>query len=161
MADFSDCITPLGFQRLSDELAELWEVERPEVVRTVHWAAGNGDRSENGDYIYGKKRLRQIDGRVRYLRKRLENLTVVDPARQTTRDRVFFGATVRYQREDGAVHTVTIVGKDETEPHIGHISMVSPIGRALMQKAVGAALLVQTPGGDEELLVMEISYPEK
>ncbi|MBT7354874.1 MAG: transcription elongation factor GreB [Rhodospirillaceae bacterium] len=159
MSNFTDCITPTGFQRLKAELSELWDNERPEVVRTVHWAAGNGDRSENGDYIYGKKRLRQIDSRVRYLRKRLGNLNVVDPSQQENHDQVFFGATVKFERESGEAQTVTIVGKDETEPGLGHISMDSPIGAALMTKTVGAVLMVQTPGGEEEIVVIEISYP--
>lgn len=160
MSRFTDCITPGGFARLRGELARLWETERPQVVQTVHWAAGNGDRSENGDYIYGKKRLREIDSRVRYLRQRLKTLTVIDPNAQTDRGRVFFGATVRYQRENGARQTVTIVGRDETDPGRGRISMDSPIGHALMQKTVGALLIVQTPGGEEELEVISISYPE-
>ncbi len=158
--NFTDCITPTGFANLQDELTQLWKKERPEVVRTVHWAASNGDRSENGDYIYGKKRLRQIDSRVRYLRKRMKNLTVIDPNHQKNRDQVFFGATVSYERENGALKTVTIVGRDETEPSLGHISMDSPIGNALMKKAVGALVNVQTPGGDVELEVMSISYPD-
>jgi transcription elongation factor GreB len=161
MPRFTDCITPEGFARLQAELTELWEKERPEVVRTVQWAAGNGDRSENGDYIYGKKRLRQIDSRVRYLRKHLENLTVVDPRQQLNHDQVFFGATVTFERENGAVQTFTIVGKDETDPSRGRISMNSPIGRALMNKTRGALVTVQTPAGDEELEVMEISYPDR
>ncbi|NQV48421.1 MAG: transcription elongation factor GreB [Rhodospirillaceae bacterium] len=160
MSRFKDCITPQGFAALQAEISQLWEIERPQVVQTVQWAAGNGDRSENGDYIYGKKRLRQIDSRVRYLRKRLENLTVVDPARQANRDQVFFGATVRYQRENGREQTVTIVGKDETEAGLGRISLDSPIGRALMNKAAGDLVGVQTPGGEEELEVMGISYPD-
>lgn len=155
-----DCITPDGFVALRAELSQLWEVERPEVVRTVHWAAGNGDRSENGDYIYGKKRLREIDRRVRYLRKRLEDVTVVDPRLQTDQDRVLFGATVKYERENGAVQTVTIVGKDETEPTKGRISMDTPIGRALMKKAVGDLVNVETPGGEDELEILAISYPD-
>ncbi len=157
---FKDCITPAGFAKLQDELSQLWKEERPEVVRTVHWAAGNGDRSENGDYIYGKKRLRQIDGRVRYLRKRLEKLTVVDPNHQKNRDRVFFGATVCYERETGARQTVTIVGKDETVPGLGRISLDSPVGHALMKKVVGDLVTVQTPGGMEELEIIGISYPD-
>ena len=155
------CITPSGFAKLQAELSQLWEGERPEVVRTVHWAASNGDRSENGDYIYGKKRLRQIDGRVRYLRKRLELLSVVDPCFQQERDRVHFGATVRYERENGAVQTVTIVGSDETEPSKGRISEDSPIGRALMNKTLGDLVNVHTPGGEDELEVQAISYPER
>jgi transcription elongation factor GreB len=155
-----DCITPEGFARLKAELAQLWEIERPEVVRTVHWAASNGDRSENGDYIYGKKRLRQIDGRVRHLRKRLESLTVVNPRYQTDRERIHFGATVRYERENGKVQTVTIIGRDETEPSLGRISADSPIGAALMKKSVGDLVLVTTPGGEEELEILVISYPD-
>jgi len=154
-----DCITPDGYAKLQTELAQLWEVERPEVVRTVYWAATNGDRSENGDYIYGKKRLRQIDARVRFLRKRLESLSVVDPKFQQHRDRVLFGATVSYERENGRVQTVILVGSDETEPSEGRISLDSPIGSALMEKAVGDLVFVQTPGGEEELEITSISYP--
>ena len=160
MPRFSDCITPTGFAYLQAELTQLWDKERPEVVRTVHWAAGNGDRSENGDYIFGKKRLREIDRRVRYLRKRLKSLTVVDSSLQANRDQVFFGATVTYERENGVLQTITIVGRDETEPGQGRISMDSPIGRALMNKTVGALVNVQTPGGEEELEVISISYPD-
>ena len=155
-----DYITPEGFAALKAELAQLWEVERPEVVRTVSWAAGNGDRSENGDYIYGKKRLREIDRRVRYLRKRLEEVRVVDPRHQPERDKVMFGATVRYERENGQVMTVTIIGKDETDPSAGRISMDSPVGRALMKKAVGDLVIVHTPGGEDELEILAISYPD-
>jgi len=159
MSSSSDCITPKGFQTLQAELVQLWDIERPEVVRTVHWAAGNGDRSENGDYIYGKKRLRQIDGRVRYLRKRLEKVTVADPRDQKNQTQIFFGATVSYERENGDVKNVTIVGKDETDPSQGLISMDSPIGRALMKKSMGDLVNVLTPAGEEELEVMSISYP--
>ncbi|MBF0247703.1 MAG: transcription elongation factor GreB [Alphaproteobacteria bacterium] len=159
MSGSNDCITPQGFARLNAELKQLWEGERPQVVRTVSWAAGNGDRSENGDYLYGKKRLRQIDGRVRFLRKRLESVTVVDPSRQVERDRVLFGATVRYERENGQVQTVTIVGRDETDPGRGLISMDSPIGRALLKRRVGDLVAVRTPGGEDELEILNISYP--
>ncbi len=161
MARFTDCITPAGFADLQAEHTQLWEKERPEVVQTVQWAASNGDRSENGDYIYGKMRLRQIDRRVRYLRKRLQNLTVVDPRHQKNLGQVFFGATVNYERENGTLQTVTIVGKDETEPSLGRISMDSPIGRALMNKAVGDLVNVHMPGGEEEIEVMSISYPDQ
>ena len=161
MSASTDCITPAGFAALTEELHQLWDIGRPEVVRTVSWAAGNGDRSENGDYIYGKKRLRQIDGRVRFLRKRLDAVSVVDPASQTDRERVLFGATVKFEREDGKVQTVTIVGKDETDPSNGHISMDSPIARALLKKTVGQLAPVMTPGGEDELEVLEISYPNK
>ena len=152
-------ITPEGFAKLQAELHQLWDVERPEVVRTVYWAAGNGDRSENGDYIYGKKRLRQIDGRVRYLRKRLENLSVVDPRQQKNQSQIFFGAMVDYERENGALKTITSVGQAETDPSLGRISMDAPIGRALMKKSVGDLVLVSTPAGEEELEVMRIRYP--
>jgi len=155
-----DCITPQGFAALQTELTQLWENERPEVVRTVHWAASNGDRSENGDYIYGKKRLREIDRRVRYLRKRLEDVNVIDPRLQTDRNRVLFGATVKYERENGTLQTITIVGKDETEPGKGRISMDTPIGRALMKKAVGDLVMVETPGGEDELEILAITYPD-
>jgi transcription elongation factor GreB len=173
MSRFSECITPEGFAGLQAEHDQLWKVERPQVVKTVSWAAGNGDRSENGDYIYGKKRLRQIDSRVRYLRKRLESLNVVDPGAQKNRDQVFFGATVRYERENGKVLTVTLVGRDETDggppsppsspspsSAIRRITLDSPVGRALMNKTVGALVVVHTPGGEEELEVMDISYPK-
>jgi len=156
-----ECITPAGHAKLNAELVQLWENERPEVVRTVHWAASNGDRSENGDYIYGKKRLRQIDSRVRYLRKRLESLMVVNPCYQRNRDQVHFGATVTYERENGTVQSVTIVGSDETEPSEGRISQDSPIGRALMEKTVGSLVVVHTPGGEDELEVQGITYPDK
>jgi len=161
MSAEKECITPAGLAKLQAELTQLWEGERPEVVRTVHWAASNGDRSENGDYIYGKKRLRQIDGRVRFLRKRLELLSVVDPCFQQQRDHVHFGATVSYERENGTVQTVTIVGSDETEPSEGRISQDSPIGRALMSKTVGDLVNVHTPGGEDELEVLSISYPDR
>lgn len=156
MTGKQDYITPSGYARLRSELTELWEVERPQVVATVSWAASNGDRSENGDYIYGKKRLRQIDGRVRFLRKRLEAVRVVDPAKRATLDKVMFGATVTYEREDGRQVTVTIVGRDEIDPSKGLISMDSPIGRALMNKPLEAEVAVQTPGGEEVLAVVAI-----
>jgi transcription elongation factor GreB len=155
----NDFITPAGFVALNAELSRLWEVERPEVVRTVHWAASNGDRSENGDYIYGKKRLREIDKRVRFLRKRLEEVSVVDPRFQRARDRVAFGATVRYERENGKTLTVTIVGKDEIDPSAGRISSDSPIGIALLGRKVGDLPIVHIPGGEEELEVLAISFP--
>lgn len=159
MTTLNDFITPAGFAALNAELSRLWEVERPEVVRTVHWAASNGDRSENGDYIYGKKRLREIDKRVRFLRKRLEEVSVVDPRFQRERDRVAFGATVRYERENGKTLTVTIVGKDEIDPSAGRISSDSPIGIALLGRKVGDLPIVHMPGGEEELEVLAISFP--
>ena len=152
-------ITPAGFQRLQDELKHLLRVERPKVVEVVSWAAGNGDRSENGDYIYGKKRLREIDRRIRFLTKRLEIAEVVDPQRQTTRDRVFFGATVTYAREDSEERTITIVGIDETDSDSGHVSWISPIARALLKAQEGDTVDLRTPAGVESIEVVSISYP--
>lgn len=153
-------ITPAGLERLRDELNRLMRVERPKVVETVAWAAGNGDRSENGDYIYGKKRLREIDRRARFLAKRIEIAAVVDPARQRNRGQVFFGATVRYARADGSEHTVTIVGVDEIDDGEGRISWVSPIARALRATREGDEVTVETPAGVERLEVIEVRYPE-
>jgi transcription elongation factor GreB len=153
-------ITPAGLARLRDELNQLMCVERPQVVETVAWAAGNGDRSENGDYIYGKKRLREIDRRARFLAKRIEIAAVVDPARQRNRSQVFFGATVRYAREDGVENTVTIVGVDETDDGDGRISWVSPIARALRAARAGDEVMAETPAGVERLEIIEIRYPE-
>jgi len=135
----------------------LWKVERPQMVSTVAWAAGNGDRSENGDYIYGKKRLREIDRRLRFLDKRLSIAEVVDPGAQKNRTRVFFGASVTYAREDDSEVTVEIVGIDETET--GRISWISPVARALMGKAVGDAATVPTPRGTETIEIVAIEYP--
>ncbi len=153
-------ITPAGLERLRDELNRLMRVERPKVVETVAWAAGNGDRSENGDYIYGKKRLREIDRRARFLAKRIEIAAVVDPAQQRNRGQVFFGATVRYARADGSERTVTIVGVDEIDDGEGRISWVSPIARALRATREGDEVTVETPAGVERLEVIEIRYPE-
>jgi transcription elongation factor GreB len=151
-------ITPGGWQRLQDELKQLRRVERPKVVEVVSWAAGNGDRSENGDYLYGKKRLREIDRRIRFLGKRLEIAEIVDPARQTRHDRVFFGATVTYVTSADKEHTVTIVGADEADPDRGRISWLSPVARALLKAEVGDEVTVQTPGGRETLEVLAIRY---
>ena len=152
-------ITPAGIAAMRAELHALRRVERPEVVATVSWAAGNGDRSENGDYIYGKKRLRQIDGRIRRLLKRLEIAEVVDPAAQPDKDRIFFGATVRYEDQHEEERTIRIVGTDETEIEKNEVSWVSPIARALMRKEVGDVALLQTPDGEVEIEVLAISYP--
>ncbi|MBP7334423.1 transcription elongation factor GreB [Niveispirillum sp.] len=152
-------ITPEGFERMRGELNQLLRVERPKVVEIVHWAAGNGDRSENGDYIYGKKRLREIDRRMRFLSKRLEIANVVDPSQQKHRDQVFFGATVTYAREDGTENTVTIVGVDETDMGPGRISWVSPVARALLKAREGDLVSLRTPAGVEELEVVSILYP--
>ena len=152
-------MTPRGFQRLRDELQQLARVERPQVVETVSWAAGNGDRSENGDYIYGKKRLREIDRRIRFLTKRLEIADVVDPARQTNRGRVFFGATVTYATAKGTEKTVTIVGVDEADLERGEVSWVSPIARALLKAEEGDVVDLRTPAGIESIEVLAIRYP--
>ena len=158
-AGVKNYITPAGYRRLKTELKELVEKERPEVVRTVSWAASNGDRSENGDYIYGKRRLRQIDGRIRHLMKRLEIAEVVDP-RDQDQERVFFGATVRYVESDGTERTVSIVGTDEVDPPRGRISWISPVARALLKAREGDAITLRTPAGAEELEVLEIRYEE-
>lgn len=152
-------ITPAGHQRLKDELARLLDVERPEVVKVVSWAASNGDRSENGDYLYGKKRLREIDRRIRFLTRRLEAAVVVDPAQQQSLDQVFFGATVVYlQQSDGTERTVRIVGVDEVDPIHGQISWVSPVAHALLKAREGDTVTLRTPGGAETLEVLEIRY---
>ena len=151
-------ITPEGMARLRAELKELRSVERPKIVDVVAWAAGNGDRSENGDYIYGKKRLRDIDRRIRFLLKRMEIAEIVDPAQQINRDRVFFGARVTYVGEDDRSRAVRIVGVDETRPEEGEISWISPIARVLLNTELGDVVTLRAPGGVLELEVLEISY---
>ena len=151
-------ITPAGFQRLQDELKHLRRVERPKVVETVAWAAGNGDRSENGDYIYGKKRLREIDRRMRFLTKRIEVAEVVDPAQQKRRDQVFFGATVTYADAEDRERTIRIVGIDEARLELGEVSWISPVARALLKAREGDVVEVRTPGGVEALEVVKIDY---
>ena len=152
-------ITPAGYQRIKDELLQLIDVDRPEVVKVVHWAASNGDRSENGDYIYGKRRLRQIDGRIRFLTKRMDSAAVVDPTVHHGNDQVFFGATVHYRNGAGEEHTVTIVGIDELDPLKGKISWVSPVARALTKAREGDLVTLHTPLGTEELEILGVSYP--
>ena len=152
-------MTPEGYERLRGELTHLMNVERPSVVQVVSWAASNGDRSENGDYLYGKKRLREIDRRMRFLTKRLDIAEVVDPAAQPNRDQVFFGATVSYSDKAGEDHTVTIVGVDEAEPLAGKISWISPVARALIKAREGDTVVLRTPGGIEELDILEVRYP--
>jgi len=152
-------ISRAGFVRLKAELKQLVEVERPEVVKTVSWAASNGDRSENGDYIYGKKRLREIDRRVRFLIKRLENAEVVDASGRDT-DQVFFGATVRYASDHGEERTIRIIGVDEAESAQGEVSWIAPIARALLKARVGDEVRLTTPRGVEVLEVLEVRYPE-
>lgn len=151
-------MTPTGFNALKDELKNLLHTERPKVVEIVAWAAGNGDRSENGDYIYGKKRLREIDRRIRYISKRLESAEVVDPARQQGLEKVFFGATVTYVREDDTQITVTIVGVDEADLSQGKISWLSPVAKALMKAQIGDAVELRTPAGTEILEIEAIKY---
>jgi transcription elongation factor GreB len=154
-------ITPGGLKRLKDEHEFLLTRERPAVVEVVTWAAGNGDRSENADYQYGKRRLRQIDGRIRFLSKRIEAAEVVDPEAPRVRQaatRAFFGATVRYANVAGEERVVSIVGTDEVDLNRNHISWVSPLGRALMKSAEGDSVVLQAPGGTEELEVLEVSY---
>jgi len=149
-------ISPAGYARLKSELKQLVENERPEVVRTVSWAASNGDRSENGDYLYGKKRLREIDRRVRYLIKRLESAQVVESEGRDT-DQVFFGATVRIESGSGA-REITIVGADEVDTARGRVSWISPIAKALIKAREGEKVLLRTPGGPEELAILEVRY---
>jgi transcription elongation factor GreB len=163
-------ITPGGLERLKDEHRFLLTRERPAVVEVVAWAAGNGDRSENADYQYGKRRLRQIDGRIRFLTKRIEAAEVVDPEAPRTAQkstgqanskemaRAFFGATVRYANAAGAERVVSIVGTDEVDLNRNHISWVSPLGRALMKSAAGDSVVLRLPGGTENLTVLEVSY---
>lgn len=152
-------ITPAGYQRLRSELLNLLDVERPEVVQVVHWAASNGDRSENGDYLYGKKRLREIDRRIRFLTKRLDLAEVVDPSAHHGSDQVFFGATVTYANKAGEEVTITIVGIDEADPLKGKISWISPVARAITKAREGDVVVLQTPGGVDELEILEVQYP--
>jgi transcription elongation factor GreB len=152
-------MTPQGYARMKDELLKLIDVDRPEVVQIVSWAASNGDRSENGDYIYGKRRLRQIDGRIRFLTKRLDLAEVVDPSVHQGSDQIFFGATVRYETQAGEEQVVTILGIDEIDPLKGKISWISPVARALTKAREGDAVMLRTPGGLEELTILEVTYP--
>jgi len=150
-------VTPAGLAALQAEFRKLLYEERPKVVEIVSWAVGNGDRSENGDYIYGKKRLREIDHRVRYLAKRIESAEMVDPERQKNRDQVFFGATIEYARKD-TQQTVTIVGIDEADLASGKISFLSPVARALMKAHVGDVIEFRTPSGSDTIEVLSIEY---
>jgi transcription elongation factor GreB len=150
-------ISPEGYARLKAELRELVEVERPEVVKTVAWAASNGDRSENGDYLYGKKRLREIDRRVRFIIKRLESAQVVQSSGRDT-DQVFFGATVRVRSSAGE-RTISILGVDEVDPPRGIVSWISPIAKALIKAREGDTVNLRTPAGEERLEILEVRYP--
>src|SRR5689334_20064093 len=154
-ADFKNYITPAGFQRLHDELAQLWKVERPKLVDVIAWAASNGDRSENGDYIYGKRKLREIDRRIRFLNQRIDAAVVVDNAGKE-HDKVYFGATVTVADENGDQRTVTIVGVDEIDLRRRRVSWISPIATALLKASVGDAVTLRTPRGNEELEILEI-----
>jgi transcription elongation factor GreB len=152
-------ITPQGYQRIREELLQLIDTERPEVVKIVHWAASNGDRSENGDYIYGKRRLREIDRRIRFLTKRLDLAEVVDPSIHHGSDQVFFGATVTYLNGTGSEQSITIVGIDELDPLKGKISWVSPVARALTKSREGDVVTLTTPAGIDELEILSVTYP--
>jgi transcription elongation factor GreB len=151
-------LTPGGYRKLRDELDHLWKVERPALVKTVAWAASNGDRSENGDYIYGKKRLREIDRRVRFLRKRLDMAEVVDPSTRGDCDQVFFGATVTVCDENGCENVYSIVGVDEADVGNGRISWVSPLARALTRLREGEVATLRTPVGASELEIVSVVY---
>jgi transcription elongation factor GreB len=157
-AGVTNYITPQGLERLRDEFRHLQQSERPKIVETVTWAAGNGDRSENGDYIYGKRRLREIDRRMHFLMKRIEIAEVVDPGKQRNRDRVFFGATVTYLNAEGDSKTVRIVGIDEARSELGEISWISPVAKALLKAEEGDVVEVRTPKGIERLEVVKIQY---
>ena len=159
-------MTPPGYTRLKNELTHLLDIERPELVKVIAWAASNGDRSENGDYIYGKKRLREIDRRIRYLTKRLDNAVVVDPSQRGDTDQIFFGATVTYsilrQAQDGLrageERKISIVGMDEVDPARGRVSWISPIAKALLRKQPGDVVRLHTPGGVEEIEIIDVRY---
>jgi transcription elongation factor GreB len=152
-------LTPEGYARLRAEWAQLMDVDRPEVVLAVHWAAKNGDRSENGDYIYGKRRLREIDRRIRFLTKRLEIAHIVDSSIHAGSEQIFFGATVTYMDESGLERTVRIVGVDESDSLQGQVSWISPIARALTKNRVGDAVRLMTPTGEQEVEIVAVSYP--
>ena len=159
-------ITPAGHERISSDLLQLLNLDRPEVVKVVHWAASNGDRSENGDYIYGKKRLREIDRRIRFLNQRLEFAVIVDNAArkkgEADAEQVFFGATVTYENlegpERGKETTITIVGVDEVDLDQGHVSWVSPIAKALIKARIGDCVKIQTPTGPTEIEILDVQY---
>ena len=157
--DAKNYITPGGYRQLQDELARLWKVERPQMVTTVAWAAGNGDRSENGDYIYGKKKLREIDRRIRYLSKSLDRAVVVDNSGKT-HERVFFGATVTILYETGDERVVTIVGVDELDAGDARVSWRSPLARALLKAKVGDTVTLRAPRGPERLEIVAVRYDD-
>ena len=160
MSERVNYIMPEGFRRLREEYERLFGDERPKLVETISWAAANGDRSENGDYLYGRKRLREIDRRLGWLSKRMKDARVVDPGAQPDRAKVFFGATVTLVDEDDRERTVTLVGEDETDPAAGRIAWTSPIGRAIRGAAVGNVRRVALPAGERELEIVAIAYPD-
>jgi transcription elongation factor GreB len=156
---FKNYITPAGFKRLNDELKRLWKLDRPKLVETIAWAASNGDRSENGDYIYGKRKLREIDRRIRFLSKRMDSAVVVDNAGKD-HERVYFGATVTFADESGGEQTVSIVGVDEIDLGRGRVSWMSPIATALLKGTVGDMVTLRTPRGAKEIEIIEVRYDE-
>ena len=153
-------LTPQGYQHLREEFARLLDDERPKMVETVSWAAKNGDRSENGDYLYGKKRLREIDRRIRFLTRRLDIAEVADPALHHGSDQIFFGATVTYATSQGEERTITIKGIDEADSLAGEVSWIAPIARALLKAHAGEEVRLQTPGGMQTLAVLAVHYPK-
>jgi transcription elongation factor GreB len=161
MTERPNYITPEGYRRLREEYEMLFAGERPKLVETISWAAGNGDRSENGDYIYGRKRLREIDRRLGWLSKRMAAAAVLDPARQEDKSRVFFGAMVTLADEDDNERIVTLVGEDEADASVGRISWNSPIARAIRGAAVGDLRRVTLPSGEKELEIVSIDYPDR
>lgn len=161
MADHPNYITPAGYRQLREEYEALFAVERPQLVETISWAAGNGDRSENGDYIYGRKRLREVDRRIDWLSRRMSKARVTDPARQEDRSRVWFGATVTLADEDDQERVVTLVGDDEADASAGRISWNSPLARAVRGAAIGDMRRVALPSGEKEYEVIGIAYPDR
>jgi transcription elongation factor GreB len=151
-------MTPAGHQRMKTELLQLLDHERPEVVKIVSWAASNGDRSENGDYLYGKKRLREIDRRIRFLSKRLDIAEVVDPTQREASDQIFFGASVRYSKNGQIQPQISIVGIDETDPLRGLISWISPMAKALIKAREGDVISLRTPAGVDEIEIIAVQY---
>ena len=159
MSEQSSYLTKNGFMHLREELNYLLKVDRPRVVKDVSWAAGNGDRSENGDYIYGKKRLRQIDSRVKYLLTAIEDSKIIDPLEQENKDKVFFGATVEYENLDtNQINKIQIVGVPEVDPKENKISWLSPLSKAILGKQVGEIVSYESPSGQKEIEIMSIIY---
>lgn len=161
MTDRPNYITPEGYRRLREEYEALFAIERPKLVETISWAAGNGDRSENGDYIYGRKRLREIDRRLGWLSRRMKDAKVVDVSAQPERGKVYFGATVELADEEDNRRTVTLVGEDETDAAAGRISWTSPVGRAIRGASVGDLRRLMLPAGERELEIVAIRYPAR